>query len=124
VGYSKTSIIPEDNSEISLRFEDGSIANIFYLSNGARSFGRERCEIHAEKRSAVWEDFRYVKIFKDIDLPKTYRSLIFTKKGYREELDIFFSEVKQTGLSDNEWLNGQLDASLAAIKAKNELFMG
>jgi len=117
VGYSKTSIIPEDNSEISLRFEDGSIANIFYLSNGARSFGRERCEIHAEQRSAVWEDFRYVKLYKDIGFPKTYRNLIFMKKGYQEELDLFLSAIKESDLYEHEWLPSQLDGSLSTIKA-------
>jgi predicted dehydrogenase len=76
VGPSKTKIIPEDNSEILLRFEDGSIANIFYLSNGAKGFSRERCEAHADERSAVWEDFRTVKLVKNLGLPKTHRKLL------------------------------------------------
>jgi predicted dehydrogenase len=116
VGTSHTTIIPEDNAEILLRFEDGSIANIFYLSNGARGFGRERCEAHAEARSAVWEDFKYLRLVKDMGFPKTYRNRFFQKKGYAAELNMFFEKTKaQT--ADIQWLNGQIDASLAAIKA-------
>ena len=118
VGASKTEIIPEDNAEILLRFEDGSIANIFYLSNGARGFGRERCEVHAETRSAVWEDFKYLKLVKDLGLPKTYRNRFFQQKGYVEELDMFF-EATKTETADIQWLNGQIDASSAAIIAAN-----
>lgn len=117
VGASTAMIIPEDNVEITLRFKDGSIANIFYISNGARGFGRERCEAHAELRSAVWEDFRYVKFVKDLGLPRTYRNWFFPQKGYKEELDLFFAAIKQTGSLEIEWLPGQLDASLATIKA-------
>jgi len=120
VGTIDTSIIAEDNAEISLRFEDGSMANIFYLSNGARSFGRERCEAHAETQSAVWEDFKYVKLVKDLGRPKTYRNLFFPKKGYEQELDLFFDAVKK-GTVKTEWISGQIDASLAAIKAAKKI---
>lgn len=116
VGPSKTSIIPEDNAEILLGFEDGSIANIFYLSNGARGFGRERCEVHAEKRSAVWEDFKFLKFVNDLGFPKTYRNRFFQKKGYAEELDLFFETI-MAKTAEIQWLNGQIDASFAAIRA-------
>jgi len=117
VGPSDTTIVPEDNVAITLRFEDGSLASVLYLSNGARGFSRERCEIHSESRSAVWEDFRYVKLVKDLGLPKIYRKRLFPKKGYQQELDAFFAATAQTNPSETEWLQTQIDSSLAAIKA-------
>lgn len=121
IGSSNTRIVPEDNVAITLRFKDGSLGSILYLSNGARGFSRERCEVHAEARSGVWQDFRYVKLVNDLRLPKTYRSWLFPRKGYKEELDAFFAAVNQTDSPTIEWLPGQLDASLATISATKRM---
>jgi len=118
IGESNTKIIREDNVEIALRFEDGSIANILYISNGARGYCRESCEVHSESKSAVWEDFRYVRLVNDLNLPKTYRSFLFHEKGYKEELDAFFAALKQKNSPKAEWLFGHMDSSMASIKAK------
>jgi len=121
IGSSDTRILPEDNVAITLRFKDGSLASILYLSNGARGFSRERCEVHAEARSGVWQDFRYVKLVNDLRLPKTYRSWLFPKKGYKAELDAFFAAANQTDSPTIEWLPGQIDASLATINATKRI---
>jgi predicted dehydrogenase/threonine dehydrogenase-like Zn-dependent dehydrogenase len=121
LGPSKTRVIPEDNAEISLRFQDGSMANILYLSNGAAGFGRERCEIHAESKSAVWEDFKYVRLCQGLGRAKVYRKRFLPQKGYKEELDRFFAATRETGAGATEWLPGQLDASRAAIQAATRL---
>ena len=117
IGASDTRVIPEDNVSITLRFNDGSLASILYLSNGAKGFNRERCELHAEERSAVWKDFKYVKLVNNLRFPKTYRNWFLGKKGYEEELDAFFNAAIQPEPRKMEWLTGQLDTSAAAIKA-------
>jgi predicted dehydrogenase len=117
LGPSNTRSIREDNVIITLEFGDGSLAEISYISNGAKAFNRERCEVHADERSAVWEDFRTIKLVKNFRLPKARRKLLFPQKGYQQELDAFFTAIQQTGSSETERLSGQLDASLAAILA-------
>jgi predicted dehydrogenase len=119
VGPSKTKIISEDNVSLSLRFEDGSIGHISYLSNGATGFGRERCEVHAESKSAVWEDFNTVKLYKGLGRARAYRNRLLPRKGYQEELDAFFAAVRGTGDGGTQWLSGQMDSSYAAIRAAN-----
>jgi predicted dehydrogenase len=118
IGESKTKIIREDNVEIALTFEDGSIANILYISNGARGYCREACEVHSESKSAVWEDFRYVKLVNDLNFPKTHRSVLFHEKGYKEELDAFFGALNRN--YQTEWIEGHLDSSIATINLINE----
>ncbi|MCI5225313.1 MAG: oxidoreductase [Candidatus Electrothrix sp. AX2] len=120
IGESNTKIIREDNVEIALRFEDGSIANILYISNGARGYCRESCEVHSESKSAVWKDFRYVKLVEDLKFPKVHRSILFHEKGYKEELDAFFAVLKSsddTLLSKIDWLPSQINSSLNSIIA-------
>ena len=121
IGPSHARIVPEDNVAITLRFKDGSLASILYLSNGARGFNRERCEVHAELRSGVWQDFRHIKLVRDLRLPRIHRSWLFPKKGYKEELDAFFATALQPDSPTIEWLPGQIDASLATISATKRM---
>ncbi len=117
LGPSDAKFIPEDNVIIDLSFQDGSRANVNYISNGAKGFGNERLEAHSDSKSAVWEDFKYVKLVKGLGFPKSRRNYLFIKKGYQEELDAFFENVKMNVRDVMEWLPSQLDSSLAAIKA-------
>lgn len=121
LGPSNTKFIAEDNVTINISFQDGSIAVINYISNGAKGLGNERCEAHADEKSAIWEDFKYVKLIKSFGFPKTHRNRIVLKKGYREELDVFFNRIMEKDSYEFEWLPSQFDSSLAAIKASEYL---
>ena len=47
----------DDNVALTLRFKNGSIAQMLYLANGARALGKERIEVHGGGKSAVLDDF-------------------------------------------------------------------
>jgi len=52
-----------DTAQISLEFEDGSIASIQYYANGHRSFPKERVEVFASGRILQLENFRVLRGF-------------------------------------------------------------
>lgn len=52
-----------DTAQISLEFEDGSIASIQYYANGHRSFLKERVEVFASGRILQLENFRVLRGF-------------------------------------------------------------
>lgn len=52
-----------DTAQISLEFEDGSIASIQYYANGHRSFPKERVEVFASGRILHLENFRVLRGF-------------------------------------------------------------
>ena len=52
-----------DTTQISLEFEDGSIAVIQYYANGHRSFPKERVEVFASGRILQMENFRVLRGF-------------------------------------------------------------
>ena len=52
-----------DRSTISLKFEDGSLATILYLSNGAPNYPKERIEIFTEGKILQLDNFRKMKGF-------------------------------------------------------------
>jgi predicted dehydrogenase len=51
-----------DNVAITLRFADGSIANIVYTSKGNPASGKERVEVFAGGITAVIDDFRSAEV--------------------------------------------------------------
>jgi len=58
LGGSGAGYLREDNVHVTLGFEDGSVATVLYLSNGAKAFPTETIEISCENRSARLTDFR------------------------------------------------------------------
>ena len=52
-----------DTAQISLEFEDGSIASIQYYANGHRSFPKERVEVFAAGQILQLENFRVLRGF-------------------------------------------------------------
>jgi len=52
-----------DTAQISMEFEDGSIASIQYFANGHRSFPKERIEVFASGRILQLDNFRTLRAF-------------------------------------------------------------
>ena len=51
----------EDQSSITLGFEDGSIGTILYLANGAQNFPKERVEVFTDGKILQLDNFRKLK---------------------------------------------------------------
>jgi predicted dehydrogenase len=56
---------PQDSVQVTLRFGDGSIGTLAYLSNGDRSLGKERLEVFCGGKVAVLDDFRTLELTED-----------------------------------------------------------
>lgn len=50
-----------DNRSIILKYEDGSVANIQYISTGSKELEKEYVEVHFDGKSIVMKDFKYLK---------------------------------------------------------------
>lgn len=85
-----------DNVNIHLKFKDGSIGVITYLSCGDKSFSKERIEVFVDGTVAVIDDFKSGVLVKD---GKTKKIKVENRgKGHSEELDLFCLSV----LKDNK----------------------
>ncbi len=62
-GRGKSQEFGDDMAVINLAFEDGSLGTIHYLSNGHRSFPKERIEVFAEGRVLQIDNFRVLRGF-------------------------------------------------------------
>ena len=86
-----------DTAQISLEFEDGSIASIQYYANGHRSFPKERVEVFAAGRILQLENFRVLRGFgyPAFRVFRTWRQ----DKGHAACVEAFLSAVASGGPS-------------------------
>jgi predicted dehydrogenase/threonine dehydrogenase-like Zn-dependent dehydrogenase len=85
---------PDNTVNVSLKFENGSIANISYFSNGNKKVPKELIEVFCGQSVARIDDFRLVEIYRAGRNKKIrYRK---TDKGHEAEIDAFLSAVNNS----------------------------
>jgi len=86
------SIINNDNINIMISFQDGSVGNIFYTASGDKAFSRERVEIYSEGKTIVIDDYKETTIYFN-GKRKSYKT-INQDMGYKNELEHFIDVIK------------------------------
>ena len=80
----------DDNLAISIRFSDGSVGTLSYVSNGGKALPKEYLEISAGGKTAVINDFKTVSMFGE-----TRSKVVKTPgKGHEEEISTFIDAVR------------------------------
>ncbi|WP_026897748.1 bi-domain-containing oxidoreductase [Daejeonella oryzae] len=83
-------ISPEDNIAIIIKFSDGSVGNLTYLSNGDKAMPKENIEVFCAGKIGVINDFRDGIFYKDGKTTKLKSS----GKGHKEEVKAFIDAVR------------------------------
>ncbi len=94
-GYADSVFRPE-NVILSLRFADGSIGTILYVTEGAARFPKERLEVFGRGAVGVIDDFRRLELVKG-GKTQVQRGWLSQDKGHRDELAAFVQAVRQGG---------------------------
>jgi len=83
-GVSGTNSVALDNISVTLRYADGSLANLLYVAMGSKAMDRERIEVYGERSSIVLDDFKELSFYgesrRSVSLPKA-------DKGHKSELE-------------------------------------
>jgi polar amino acid transport system substrate-binding protein len=87
----------DDSVAVTLKFENGSVGVITYLSNGDSSVPKERIELFSTGRTAVIDNFQSLKLHQQGTT--TEHRLSTTEKGHREEVRQFLAAVQTGGPS-------------------------
>lgn len=82
--------VNQDNVLISVKFKNGSIGNLTYVSNGNASMPKEKLEVFCGGMACVIQDFKKVHYF---EKGKEVKSEC-NGKGHREEVIEFLNAVK------------------------------
>jgi len=80
----------DDNLSIIIKFEDGSIGNIVYVSSGDKSLAKERIEIFAGNSSVVIDDFKSGTYYKN----NAAKKILSKGKGHSEEVRAFLDALR------------------------------
>lgn len=83
--------INEDNSSITLTFEDGSIGTIHYFANGHKSFPKERLEVFVEGKILSLDNF---KVMRGYGWPNFKRMRCRQDKGHENGLKAFIEGIE------------------------------
>jgi len=82
-----------DNVSIIIKFEEGSIANINYFSNGDTSYPKERIEIFCQNSIAIIDDFNKVELFRGSKL-KIHKS--HHDKGHQKQIELWLRSIEES----------------------------
>ncbi len=109
IGGDNRSVINNDNIAVTIKFNEGSVANFTYSASGDKSYSREKLEVFSEGNILVLEDFRISRRYfgGKIETFKTHGQ----QMGYREELQHFSLCVK-----GKESISVSLNESFATMK--------
>jgi predicted dehydrogenase len=107
-----------DTAQITLKFEDGSIASLQYFANGHRSFPKERIEVFASGRILQLDNFRVLRGFGYSGF-RTYRTWK-QDKGHLACMQAFLSKIGSGGPSPIP-VEEIFEVSRVAIKVAEEL---
>ncbi len=86
----QTSEDKTDTLNISMSFENGSIANISYFSNGQKDLPKERLEVFSGSLVAVIDDFKSITTYGKSVNEKSGKQ----DKGHAKEVDLFLNSIR------------------------------
>jgi polar amino acid transport system substrate-binding protein len=109
----------QDNVIISIKFANGSVGTLTYVSNGDTSLPKERLEVFCGGIAFVIQDFRNLMIYSNGKEAK----IDCLGKGHREEVDAFMEAI-QNSSSDPIPFSSILQTTLVCFKAIESLNTG
>jgi polar amino acid transport system substrate-binding protein len=80
-----------DNVAVTLKFADGSVANLLYLANGDRSVAKEFFEVFCQGAIARLDDFRTLELARN---GKVQSQKSVQDKGHRRELQLTIDAIR------------------------------
>jgi predicted dehydrogenase len=81
-----------DNVTVTIRFEDGSIANLVYVANGDRAVAKEYFEVFCGNSIARLDDFKSLSLSRNGKIETLKGTL---DKGHRREIELTLEAMKQ-----------------------------
>ena len=86
-----SAITEQDNVSIIIKYQDGSLGNIIYLSNGDTAYPKEHIDIYCDNSIARLDNFKKLEFYKN----KKRISFSFNgEKGHKEEISTFIECIK------------------------------
>ncbi len=83
--------VDHDTLSITIDYEDGSVATIFYIANGDKDLPKEEIQVFSGGRTAIMKNFTELEFWRGSGKPNITKG---TGKGHKEEVEAFISSIK------------------------------
>jgi predicted dehydrogenase/threonine dehydrogenase-like Zn-dependent dehydrogenase len=87
----RADVIDQDNLSITVEYEDGTIATIFYIANGDKTLPKEELQVFSAGRTAIMKNFTELELWSGSGKPKVISG---QGKGHKEEVEAFINAIK------------------------------
>ena len=121
IGGDNRSAVNNDNIAVTMKFNEGSVANLTYAASGDKAYSHEKLEVFFEGNTLESEDFRISK--KHFGGKTEIFKTLGQQMGYREELSHFALCVKGHE-SIPVSLNEDFETMRTAFAIENSLAFG
>ena len=98
VAHDRSNVAGAHSVVMTIRYGDASLATIQFVAAGSRRLPKEHCEVFAEGRTAVMEDFRVTRFYGGGRNVRGRQA-----KGFAEELDAFLTVCRRGGTWPIPW---------------------
>ena len=82
----------QDNTFITIKFDNGSSAVIAYLADGDKNYSKEKILVTGYKTNIEFDNFKSVTVFKNGKSSK--KSYVTIDKGQKEEMNVLVNSLK------------------------------
>jgi predicted dehydrogenase len=108
-----------DIVQVNLKYPNGSLAQVVYVSNGDKGLPKERVEVHCAGKSAILDDYRELQLWSG-GSKKQYKSILKQDKGHQAAWQTFVQAIKAGGPAPIPY-DQLFGSSLASIQAARQL---
>jgi len=113
-------LVENDNVNITIKYENGSVVNILYVASGDSSQPKEYCEVFSGGKTAVMNNFRDVTFYNNSrKIKKSYSG----SKGHKEEI-LHFIKLLEGKEKENLSVDSIFDTSLVTLKILESIKTG
>ena len=98
ISSDRCDIASSDSVVITIQYADGSLATIQYMAEGHKDMPKERCEVFADGKSAIMDDFRTTQFYGGGRNVRGKQA-----KGFVEELRAFLDVCRNGGAWPISW---------------------
>ena len=91
-----------DVLNVNLSFQNGSIANVSYFSNGSKKLNKEYLEVFCNGVTSIIDDFKEIHVYTN---KHNKSKLLNQDKGHKQEVKMFLDSIrggKETPISFEE----------------------
>jgi predicted dehydrogenase/threonine dehydrogenase-like Zn-dependent dehydrogenase len=120
ISSGRADMMDRDNVSITIEYDDGSVATIFYIANGDKAIPKEEIQVFSGGKSAIMKNFTELELWSGSGKAQIEKG---SGKGHTEEVKAFVESLATSGEAPIPF-DSLLATTLATFAARESLSTG